>query len=425
MKLPNLHISSTFTRNLLTLITGNTIALIIPIILYPLLSRIFTPEDYALFGVYFSVYIFLEIASAGRYELAVVIPKKDSDATNLVAGSLLISIGYSILILILVIFFREWLAHKLNNPGLADWLFLLPPSLLFVSISKLCNNWLIRKKQFKASSINKASQKLTETSAQLILGILRTGNGLVLGDVIGRLFNAIFSFYQSFHSGLQRSQVDIKTIKAVLREYVEFPKFGILPAMLNTLAGMLPVFIISAYYSVEISGSFNFSRIILSVPFALISAGISQVLMQQVSERRNNQETISAELFSLAIKLAILSGLGVVLLWAAGPQLFEIIFGVKWKQSGEFTSILIFSYAISFIVSPFSILLTLLGQIKQLSYWQVFYFVATCFLWMFKEIPVEHFLLALVIIDIISYTLYGALIYRSVKKYEVSLITRQ
>ncbi len=425
MKLPNLHISSTFTRNLLTLITGNTIALIIPIILYPLLSRIFTPEDYALFGVYFSVYIFLEIASAGRYELAVVIPKKDSDATNLVAGSLLISLGYSIFILILVIFFREWLAHKLNNPGLADWLFLLPPSLLLVSISKLCNNWLIRKKQFKASSINKASQKLTETSAQLILGILRTGNGLVLGDVIGRLFNAIFSFYQSFHSGLQRSQVEIKTIKAVLIEYVEFPKFGILPSMLNTLAGMLPVFIISAYYSVEISGSFNFSRIILSVPFALISAGISQVLMQQVSERRNNQETISAELFSLAIKLAILSGLGVIVLWAAGPQLFEIIFGVKWKQSGEFTSILIFSYAISFIVSPFSILLTLLGQIKQLSYWQVFYFVATCFLWMFKEIPVEHFLLALVIIDIISYTLYGALIYRSVKKYEVSLITRQ
>jgi O-antigen/teichoic acid export membrane protein len=425
MRLPNLLISSTFTRNLLTLITGNTIALIIPIILYPLLSRIFTPEDYALFGVYFSVYIFLEIASAGRYELAVVIPKKDSDAMNLVAGSLLISLGYSILILILVIFFREWLAQKLNNPGLADWLFILPPSLLLVSISKLCNNWLIRRKQFKASSINKASQKLAETFAQLILGILKTGNGLVLGDATGRLFNAFFSFYQSIHSGLQRSHVDIKTIKALLKQYVEFPKFGILPAMLNTLAGMLPVFIISAYYSAEISGSFNFSRIILSVPFALISAGISQVLMQQVSERRNNQETISAELFSLAIKLAMLSVLGIIVLWAAAPQLFEFIFGIKWKQSGEFTSILIFSYAITFIISPFSILLSVLGKIKLLSIWQVFYFLLSCSLWVLRDVKIETFLFFLVMVDIVSYLLYGLIIYRSVRNYELKLASQQ
>lgn len=418
MKLPQQLPDSVFTKNVLTLITGNAIALIIPIILYPLLSRIFAPEDYALFGLYFSVFTFLEIASAGRYDLAVVMPKRDDDAINLIAGGLIISLLYSLAILLLVIFLRGWLAVKLNNPPLADWLFFLPPALLLISISKLCNNWLIRRKEFRASSFNKASQKLAETSAQMSFGLLQIGNGLILGDVVGRLFNALVSLYQGVKAGLNRNNVSSRSIKAGLIQYIEFPKFGILPSMLNTLGGMLPVFIISSYYSVETSGSFNFSRIILSVPFALIAAGISQVLMQQVSERRHRNESISGELFSLAIKLAILSGLGTITLYLAAPQLFELIFGEKWRQSGEYTSVLIFSYAISFVVSPFSILLTVLGKIKQLSYWQVFYFSAICSLWFFNDLPIEEFLLVLVIVDVASYLLYGFLIYRAVKNYE-------
>jgi O-antigen/teichoic acid export membrane protein len=422
MKFPQQPVNSTFVKNVLTLISGNAIALFIPIILYPILSRIFSPEDYALFGVYFSVFIFLEIASAGRYDFAVVMPKKDEDAINLIAGGLILSIIYSLAILFLVIFLRGWLADSLNNPLLTDWLFFLPPTLLLISISKLCNNWLIRRKEFRASSFNKASQKLAEVTSQLSFGFLKIGNGLILGDFVGRLFNALVSIYQSLRSGLDRRKVSIKKVKMVLIEYSQFPRFGILPSMLNTLGGMLPVFIISSFYSVEVSGSFNFSRIILSVPFALISAGISQVLMQQVSERRNHQEAIAGEIFSLARKLVVLSGVGSAILYLAAPQLFELFFGIKWRQSGEFTSILIFSYAISFVVSPFSILLSVLGKLKLMGYWQTFYFFVSCSLWLFSNVAIERFLLILVIVDVVSYLLYGLLIYRVIKYYDKNLM---
>lgn len=409
---------SSFFKNILTLITGNVIAFIIPVAIYPLLSRIFTPNDYALFGLYFGIFSFLEIASAGRYDFAIVLPEKDIDAINLVAGGLIIAFFFSILILILVLFLNDILAVQLNNPNLVVWLFALPLGLFLISVSKLFNSWLIRVKKFKAASINKASQKVGEGFAQLGFGFFKTGSGLILGDLGGRLLNAVFSLYQSIKTGFDKSKISKALVKKNVIQYIEFPKFGILPSMLNTLGGMMPVFMISSVYSIEISGNFNFSRIILSVPFALIATGISQVLMQQVAEQRQKKEPISKELYSLAVKLSILSCLTVIPLYFVAPDLFSFIFGEKWRLSGEFTSILIFATAISFVVSPFSMLLVVLGKIRLLSFWQVFYFCAVSVLWFFKTLTIDHFLWLLVIVDVTAYSLYGMLIHRTVRNYE-------
>lgn len=415
---------SIFLKNVITLISGNIVAFIFPILLYPLLTRLYTPEDYALFGLYVAVFSFLEVASVGRYDMVVVMPEKDEDAVNIVAGGFLISLIYALIILLLVIFFRDWVSIRLNNTSLSNWLLLLPVSLILISVSKLCNGWLIRFQRYKASSINKAGQKISEGAAQLFLGTVNLGSGLIVGDLAGRLFNAVFSLIQSKGSGLTKNFVSRSSIKEILVKYSEIPKYGIMPSMLNTLAGMQPVFVVSTYYSVAESGSFNFSRIILSVPFALISAGISQVLMQQVSEKKNKKISVSKDVFSLAGKLSLLSIAGIVILYLTGPELFELIFGVTWRQSGHFTSILIFSYAVTFIVSPFSILLIVMGKIKLASIWQIFYFILISVLWFLQRLTIDQFLSVLVLIDLISYLFYGYLIVRVIKDYEKSLVAQ-
>jgi lipopolysaccharide exporter len=107
--------NSSFFKNVLTLVSGNAIAMALPILCYPLLSRIFTPSDYALFGVYFSVFSFLEIGSAGRYDATVVLPPKKGDAANLVAGGLVFAFFYSLIILTLVFLFRDFVASSFHN----------------------------------------------------------------------------------------------------------------------------------------------------------------------------------------------------------------------------------------------------------------------------------------------------------------------
>ncbi|MCK5335612.1 MAG: translocase, partial [Gammaproteobacteria bacterium] len=68
------------SRNVLTLMTGTSIAQAIPIAISPLLTRIYTPNDFGVYALFISIAtIFGSIANA-RYEMAIMLPHKDEDA---------------------------------------------------------------------------------------------------------------------------------------------------------------------------------------------------------------------------------------------------------------------------------------------------------------------------------------------------------
>jgi O-antigen/teichoic acid export membrane protein len=59
---------SEFSRNVLTLMTGTTIAQAIPIAISPILTRIYTPEDFGMFALYMSTASLFSVIATGRYE---------------------------------------------------------------------------------------------------------------------------------------------------------------------------------------------------------------------------------------------------------------------------------------------------------------------------------------------------------------------
>jgi len=83
--LKRLKPKSEFSRNVLTLMTGTTIAQAIPIAISPILTRIYTPEDFGVFALYMSVASLLAVVDTGSYEHAIILPKKDEGAVNIVA----------------------------------------------------------------------------------------------------------------------------------------------------------------------------------------------------------------------------------------------------------------------------------------------------------------------------------------------------
>ena len=84
-----LKIRSDFTKNVLILMTGTTMAQAIPIAVLPILSRLYSPDDFGVLAIFISLsFIFGSIAN-GRYELAIVLPKDDRSALNIVVLSIL------------------------------------------------------------------------------------------------------------------------------------------------------------------------------------------------------------------------------------------------------------------------------------------------------------------------------------------------
>jgi O-antigen/teichoic acid export membrane protein len=88
-----------FARNVLTLMTGTTLAQAIPIAVSPILTRLFSPAEFGVFAVYLAIVSVLAILATGRYELAIMVPKKDRDAAALAVAAFMLSLFVSLVIL--------------------------------------------------------------------------------------------------------------------------------------------------------------------------------------------------------------------------------------------------------------------------------------------------------------------------------------
>ena len=100
---------SEFSQNVLTLMTGSILSQAIPIAITPILTRIYTPEDFGLYAVYIAIITILGTMVSGRYELAIMLPKKDEDAINIFALGILITLLMTVFTTILVITFNDYI----------------------------------------------------------------------------------------------------------------------------------------------------------------------------------------------------------------------------------------------------------------------------------------------------------------------------
>ena len=64
---------SDFLKYTLVLVSGTVLAQLIPILLQPILRRIYTPEQFGLFAVYSSIFSMLVVVAAGKYETTIVV----------------------------------------------------------------------------------------------------------------------------------------------------------------------------------------------------------------------------------------------------------------------------------------------------------------------------------------------------------------
>jgi O-antigen/teichoic acid export membrane protein len=284
---------------------------------------------------------------------------------------------------------------------------------------------LIRKKAFWPSSINKISRRGLEGGVQLALGSFHLNLGLVAGAVSGHLANIISGIYQLRATDFTIKRITKEKLRYVYKRYIEFPKYSTIPALLNVVSLLLPLFIINKIFSEQETGYFDLTRQILLVPMALISSSLSQVLFQRITEKKNAGQSISKEIHRITFILFLFSFLGVALLWFWGPDLFVILFGKQWRISGEIVKVVMIGFAFRFIVATLSIILVGLEKIKWYSIWQTLYFAAIFSLVFVSGITFYHFCVLYTIIESVSYIAQYLMIFIVLRRYENQLKIKQ
>lgn len=422
MQLKKLFLKSEFTKNTFVLVLGTVLAQAIPLILHPFLRRIYSAEDFGAMAVFLSIFSMVTIVSALRYEATIVLPKHNNEAANILSLTFIINLIFNVIILLVIVLFKDNIVELIGLPiKYANYLYFLPVTSFLYSLYQSINYWLIRQKAFKASSINKIVRRGVEGCLQLVMGLFKMPGGLFVGDFFGNFSNVLSGIRQISKNNFSLKVVSKRKMGFVLKKYIDYPKFNVIPTLLSSAAGLLPFLFINKFYSTEIVGYLDLSRMVLSIPLIFISATIAQVLFQQITEKKHDSLSIKKDLFNISYLLLGIIILEFVVLFLFGDDLFSLIFGETYTISSTFSKILIFSFSLNFISSTFSSIYITFNKIKHYSIWQVLYFASICLLLLFKNVVIADFLKIYVIIEVVMLSINLAMIFNIVRNYEKAI----
>lgn len=338
---------SDFFKNVFTLIKGTTIAQGLTILISPILSRIYTPEEFGVFALYASIVGIIGVIATGRYELAIVIAKSDEEANALVKLSLKIALIISLILLVLSLFLADYFAEVLKAPEIKNWLYIVPISVFLLAFYNTVNLLFTRSKSFKHLSNARVIQSTSTGAFNLGLGFISNGAlGLVLGQFIGQLASVIYLFKSKGFSFANFR----KTKEKVSKKYAHFPLKNGLSGFLNIMANQLPVLLLTSLFGTAVIGFYSLVLKVLNLPMSLIGKSFSQVYYQKIAEmQKNNGKGEYAFVKNTTIKLFALGAVPTLILFLFGEQLFSFVYGNEWAFSGQIASLFAFFYMIRFV----------------------------------------------------------------------------
>lgn len=368
---------SAFARNVITLMTGTSIAQAIPIAISPILTRLYSPEEFGVFALYMAVVSIVSVIVTGRYELAILLPRKDSDAINIVALSVGLSCIISGVLLLLVILFNSQITLLLGAPEVSNWLYFLPATTLLTGIYQSLNYWSNRKSQYRRMAISRTLQSGGASAAQLGGGYTALGaTGLIGGQLAGQVLStAVLGRMIYREDQILGRSINKQRLLAMARKYSKFPRYLVVAHGFNTGSTQMPTILLSALYNSSTAGFYMLTQRVLGAPIALIAGAIGDVFRQEASHayaHTGNCQAIYKKTFK---KLLIFSFLPFLFFFLVAPKAFALVFGEGWSVAGEYARILTPMFFLRFVTSPLSQIAVIAQQQKVDLIWQIALFL--------------------------------------------------
>jgi O-antigen/teichoic acid export membrane protein len=301
-----------------------------------ILTRLYTPGDFGVLGVFTAIATQLSVFISMRYEWAILPAKEEKKAADILFLSCTLTLFVTVVIAAVVSVSSEQIALWMKVPALAKFLWLMPIATLFGGLFQIFNYWALRQKDFSIVAKAQVSKSLWSNGFQIGLGFLHWGAlGLLLGYTVNQFagLKPLFSlFWQNGKQYLK--SYSIANAIAAAKEYLVFVSSCVASSFFNYAAMSAPAILLAFYYGTEEVGLFALAQRITSIPAVLISNSVSQVYFSNACELISSDPQELKRLHSrttmLLFGLSLLASCGLLL----APWIVPTLFGQRWQSSG-------------------------------------------------------------------------------------------
>lgn len=364
LSMANLLPKSKFVRQVGILTGGTAFAQGLAVLALPILTRIYTPEEFSLLAVYIAIISLASVISSLRFNIAIPLPEHDQDAANLLVLGLAAATGVALFLSLALILYADEFVHTLRQPSIEPYLWMLPVGAFVASVYNVLQYWASRKKQFGLITRTRITRAVSGVGVQVGTGFTVAGPfGLLFGHMIYGgmgIFGLVLSFLR--HDRHILLSVNQKSLRRNIITYRRFPLFSVPEALFNTGGIQLPIMLIAAYATAPVAGYVMLAMRIMGLPMGLVGSSVAQVYLSEAPARLrdgtlvNLTRTTMWTLFKTGGPLLILVGL-------AAPFLFPFIFGAEWERAGVILAWMTPWFILQFISSPISVVLHVTGNL--------------------------------------------------------------
>lgn len=410
-----------FARNVATLSLGTALAQCVGVASAPVLTRLYSPSDLGVLGLFLSFVSVATVTTSLSYELGIISAPSNGEAARLTCASMLVSLPACIVCgsFLYAVMHFQWLGYG-SLPGYS--LPLMVVTLLFMAAFSNLRYWEIRHEHFHIVARTTLLQQTVRSVSQIVFGILAAGPmALLLGETMGR-GAGVGSLLRNAWGALKSVAATARKNEFVsaLAENRNLAIYSLPSSLIDTLAANIVLPLIVQLYGAAMGGQFALTCRVLAVPLALIATSVADTFHSRVAlcvrEKPDQVLTLflrtTAGLFSLALIPALV-------LFFFGDRLFALVFGERWSIAGTLAGISAPLFLAQMVVSPLSRLVFVLrGQKSKLIY-DVALMTGTLLIfglsWR-QKFTLIHTVWAITLVNILCYIIYYAVLLRIVIK---------
>ena len=279
-------VRGSFIRNVAVMASGTLISQVIVLAALPLLTRLYSPNEYGTYSTYVSVTSILLMIVSLAYENAITLHEDDKVASSVTALSLWLCTGVSLITGIIITVFGGQLSSWMHESSLSPYAALFMLGVWGGGLYQILNGWSIRKKYFRELARTKYTQTIGQIVSQLVLSLIHWGPfGLIAGEVVGRS-GGLIPQWRLWRRDVKQGgiRVSLSDLKDVAYRYRRFPQWSLVSNLLNSFGIYLPTLLLAIFYGAHVAGLFALAQRILGSPMTLIMNSVRNVYLAETSE---------------------------------------------------------------------------------------------------------------------------------------------
>ena len=320
-------------RNIGKLFSANVIAQAVGLLIYPILTRMYSPEDFGLLNLFMSIGGLLIIPATAQYQYAVSLSGKEDESRGAFHAGLICLVG-SCLVLCLLPIFSNTISSWFKTPDLARYIWLMPVYICFLGLWNMISHWYVRHKDFDHISRYQVAQNLLSAGIKVGLGALAVVGGLLYGGVGAVVLAGLGTIVVGWNKRIRSLwPCNKETIRNAFHRFRNYPLFAMPSALVNAVNCNIAIWLIAPFFGLADTGYWGMAMLLAFTPISLIADSIYKVLLQNTSMKVNAGQKIGDSFLNYIKQCAWITGPFFAILYATMPWLVKLLLGEGWDET--------------------------------------------------------------------------------------------